>query len=61
MTGLDLTTFTDSYVAVWNEPDAGRRSAAVRALWSDDAVHVLQPPQEIRQAAAGLGFDRLVL
>jgi hypothetical protein len=61
MTGLDLTTFTDSYVAVWNEPDAGRRSAAVRALWSDDGVHVLQPPQEIRQAAAGLGFDRLVL
>jgi hypothetical protein len=61
MAGPDLTTLTDSYVAVWNEPDAGRRAAAVRALWSDDAVHVLQPPQEIRQAAAGLGFDRLVL
>jgi len=61
MAGPDLTTLTDSYVAVWNEPDAGRRGAAVRALWSDDAVHVLQPPQEIRQAAAGLGFDRLVL
>jgi hypothetical protein len=61
MAGPDLMTLTDSYVAVWNEPDAGRRAAAVRALWSDDAVHVLQPPQEIRQAAAGLGFDRLVL
>jgi hypothetical protein len=58
---MDLKDLTDRYVAVWSEPDADRRRAAVRALWADDAVHVLQPPLELRQAAAGLGFDHLVL
>ncbi|GAA1637154.1 hypothetical protein ACFQY4_18985 [Catellatospora bangladeshensis] len=61
MADIDLKSFTDRYVAVWSEPDAERRRAAVRELWSADAVHVLQPPQEMRQAAEGLGFDRLVL
>ncbi|MEV1007879.1 hypothetical protein [Streptomyces sp. NPDC049881] len=61
MADIDIHDLTDRYVAVWNEPDAERRRAAVRELWSADAVHVLQPPQEIRQAAEGLGFDRLRL
>ncbi|MEV4510966.1 hypothetical protein AB0K00_18585 [Dactylosporangium sp. NPDC049525] len=61
MADIDLQDLTDRYVAVWGEPDADRRRTAIRELWSDDAVHVLQPPQELRQAAAGLGFDRLVL
>ncbi|GAA3397025.1 hypothetical protein [Cryptosporangium minutisporangium] len=56
-----LQDLTDRYVAVWSEPDAERRRAAVRALWSDDAVHLLQPPAEMRSAAEGLGFHRLVL
>ncbi|MGW1805399.1 hypothetical protein [Streptomyces sp. NPDC002078] len=58
---MDIHQLTDRYVAVWNEPDAERRRAAVRALWSADAVHMLQPPKELLQAAEGLGFDRLVL
>jgi hypothetical protein len=45
----------DRYVAVWNEPDTDRRRAAVHALWSDDAVHTLVPPQEMRDRAAELG------
>ncbi|MYW09386.1 hypothetical protein GT034_13630 [Streptomyces sp. SID2563] len=61
MADIDIHDLTDRYVAVWNEPDAERRRAAVRALWSADAVHVLRPPQEIREAAEGLGFDRLLL
>ena len=61
MADIDLKDLTDRYVAVWNEPDAERRRAAIRELWSADAVHVLQPPREMRQAAEGLGFDRLVL
>ncbi|MFF7336836.1 hypothetical protein ACFZAT_05785 [Streptomyces sp. NPDC008163] len=61
MTGIDVHELTDRYVAVWNEPDAERRRAAVRELWSADAVHVLRPPQEIREAAEGLGFGRLLL
>ncbi|MGI5243582.1 hypothetical protein [Dactylosporangium sp. CA-139066] len=56
-----LQRLVESYVAVWNEPDPQRRRAAVRELWAPDAVHVLQPPEEIRRAAAGIGFDHPVL
>ncbi|MQY10978.1 hypothetical protein SRB5_10920 [Streptomyces sp. RB5] len=61
MPDTDIHDLTDRYVALWNEPDAERRRTTIRELWSDDAVHVLQPPQEILQSAEGLGFDRLVL
>ncbi|MFC7530597.1 hypothetical protein [Actinoplanes sp. GCM10030250] len=61
MADIDLKNLTDLYVSVWGEPDAERRRDTIRRLWSADAVHVLQPPQEMRQAAEGLGFDRLVL
>jgi hypothetical protein len=51
----DATDLADRYVAVWNEPDHDRRRAAVHALWSDDAIHTLVPPQEMRDRAAELG------
>jgi hypothetical protein len=51
----DATTLADRYVAVWNEPDPTRRRAAVERLWTEDASHTLQPPQEIRTAAGALG------
>jgi hypothetical protein len=51
----DATTLADRYVAVWNEPDPETRRAAVRALWTDDASHTLQPPQDVRDAAVALG------
>jgi hypothetical protein len=44
----------DSYVAVWNEADAERRRARVAELWTPDAEHVLVPPAEVRDAAAGM-------
>jgi hypothetical protein len=49
------------YVAAWNEPDAGRRRAAIQGLWAADGAHILQPPQEIRQAAAAVGFPAATL
>lgn len=52
----DPQDLVDRYVAVWSEPDPGRRRSAIAELWSEDGVHVLQPPQEIRQAAAALGI-----
>jgi hypothetical protein len=51
----DPTELADRYVALWNEPDAERRRAAVAALWTDDGAHVLQPPREMRAAAAAPG------
>lgn len=46
----------DRYVALWNEHDADRRRAATAELWTEDGVHILQPPQEMREAAAGPGL-----
>lgn len=42
------------YVAVWNEGDPERRHAMVAELWAPDGEHVLVPPQEVRDAAAGM-------
>lgn len=50
----DLTTLVDRYVAIWNESDPARRRNAVAALWTEDAVHVFQPPQEVVAAARDL-------
>jgi hypothetical protein len=44
----------DRYAAVWNESDADRRREGVAELWSEDAVHILQPPQQVQEAAATL-------
>jgi hypothetical protein len=41
----------ESYTAVWMEPDGDRRRSAIADLWSEDAIHVLQPTQEIYEAA----------
>lgn len=46
----------DRYVAVWNEPDVDRRRKAIAELWTHDGVQLLQPPQQVRQTAAGLGL-----
>jgi hypothetical protein len=41
----------ERYTAVWMEPDGDRRRKAIADLWSEDAVHVLQPTQEVYEAA----------
>ena len=56
MTHTDAQELTRRYVAVWNEPDAALRRKAIQELWAEDGAHILQPPAEVRQAAAGLGF-----
>jgi hypothetical protein len=52
---IDPKELVDRYVAVWSEPDAERRRRAIAELWTEDGVQLLQPPQEVREAAAGLG------
>jgi hypothetical protein len=54
VTPIDVKDLTSRYVAAWNEPDPARRRQAIRELWAEDGIHVLQPPAEFRQAAAGL-------
>ncbi|UJW28525.1 hypothetical protein L3Q67_24970 [Saccharothrix sp. AJ9571] len=61
MNDIDTQELTDRYVSVWNEPDATVRRDTIRELWAEDAAHVLQPPQDIRQAAEGLGFAATTL
>jgi hypothetical protein len=46
----------EKYVALWNEPDAGRRRRMIAELWTEDGRHILQPPQEIRGVAAQPGI-----
>ena len=41
----------ERYTAVWMVPDAERRREAIADLWSEDAIHVLQPTQEVYEAA----------
>jgi hypothetical protein len=36
----DTTTVVDSYIAMWNEPDAGRRRALVAQTLTDDATYL---------------------
>src|SRR5919206_2612682 len=46
----------ETYVALWNEPDADRRRRMIAELWVKDGRHILQPPQEIRAIAARPGL-----
>jgi hypothetical protein len=47
----------DRYVAVWNEPDAEVRRRAVRELWTEDGVNLLDPPDEVVKRAEELGIN----
>ena len=49
-------TFAEQYLALWNEPDSGRRRQMIAELWTEDGRHILQPPQEIRGIAAQPGI-----
>jgi hypothetical protein len=61
MTDIDSRELAGRYVAVWNEPDPELRRKAIHELWTEDGAHILQPPQEIRKAATGLGFTSTTL
>jgi hypothetical protein len=47
----DINDLVDRYVAQWNESDPERRRRAIRALWTEDALHVT-PSREVRGHAA---------
>ncbi|MFG2962766.1 hypothetical protein ACGFZS_05705 [Streptomyces sp. NPDC048288] len=61
MIEIDPQHLADRYMAQWTVPDAAGRRAAIERLWAEDATHVLQPPAEIREIAAELGFGHTTL
>ena len=61
MTDINPQDLAGRYIALWNEPDAALRRKAIQVLWAEDGAHILQPPVEIREAAAALGFDSTTL
>src|SRR5215203_2500644 len=48
----DPNELAERYTAVWMEPDGDRRRKAIADVWCDDAIHILQPTQEVYEAAA---------
>jgi hypothetical protein len=49
---LDIDDLTERYVALWNEPDPGKRRHLVELLWVPDGGQVLvDPPAEVRALA----------
>jgi hypothetical protein len=48
----DTATFTDRYIALWNEPDAGRRRATIEALWAPTGANYTA-------SKAAVGYDEL--
>jgi hypothetical protein len=59
---MTSTHLADTYVALWNEPDADRRGRTIAELWAEDGRHILQPPQEIHEIAArpGIGMTAIL-
>jgi hypothetical protein len=55
----DPQELANRYVAAWNEADAARRRNAVLELWTEDGLHVLQPPQAVRDAASDLNMTAI--
>jgi hypothetical protein len=47
----------ERYAAIWNEPSPDRRRELVRDLWTEDALHVFEPPREVVAAAAALDVN----
>ena len=56
ITSQSTAELAETYVALWNEPDADQRRRMIARLWAEDGRHILQPPQEIRAIAAQPGI-----
>jgi hypothetical protein len=52
----DAQELADRYVAVWNQPDPDTRRKAIQELWTEDGVHLLEPPEEIVKRAEEIGI-----
>ena len=41
----------ERYTAVWMESDGERRREVIVTLWTEDAIHILQPTEAVYEAA----------
>jgi hypothetical protein len=48
----DPQQIADRYSSIWIEPDPDTRRRMVAEIWAPDALHRLDPPEEVRDAAA---------
>lgn len=56
-TAIDIDDLTDRYIAQWNEPDPQVRRKLIADLWAEDGAQILvDPPEDMRNAAAELNF-----
>jgi hypothetical protein len=56
-TAEQLNQLVDRYTALWNEPDPAVRRKLIHEVWRPDGAEVLiDPPQDIREAAKNLEF-----
>ena len=57
-----VNQLSQRYIALWNEPDPDRRRQIIESVWTEDGIHILQPPEEIRQVAArpGIGLRAIL-
>ena len=46
----DIHTFVQDYIAVWNEPDAGKRRQLICTLWQEDANHLARTLEAVGHA-----------
>jgi hypothetical protein len=57
MADIDAQELADRYIAAWTRTDVKERRTAVEDLWAPGGLHVVRPPEEVREAAATRGFD----
>jgi hypothetical protein len=56
-TSEQLNQLVDRYISLWNDPDPAVRRKLIHEVWRPDGAEVLvDPPQEIREAAKNLEF-----
>lgn len=53
---IDINTFVERYISIWNEPDADARRLAVKSLWQEEASHLARSIEAFGHA----GIERRV-
>lgn len=53
---MNPQSLCETYVALWNEPDTEVRRQRIIELWADHGSQILEPPQEVSDAATALGM-----